>query len=473
MMVTAGEELEGLVAGMDYVFVLDVSGSMQDDRKLATSTGAVRAFVEALGEEDRFEVLAFNVQPMTLFGRLEPVNPDTVSRAGTFLDSREARGGTVLQPAMGAAYTYADPDGDRALNVVVLSDGLTEQSDRPELLRLIRTRPGNARVFCVGVGNDVNRPLLEQMAEEAGGLAAVVSRGDNFQRQAQAFRRKLTRPVATNLVIDFAGGEVYDVEPARLPNLYHGTPVRMYGRYKGTGPVQVAVSADVAGRGLDNTLTVDLPALDGANPEIERMWAWHRVQRLLKEADGRGARDDVIDEIVRLGEGYSIATEYTSFLVLENDAEYKRWKIDRRNALRIERDRRAQKALREELEAMRMAAVKALGPVDEQVKEEAPEQQAQATRRHTLPNQAGGTAEHAGPELRLRASRRRGHRSGVGTDRGGIGGDGHRGEAEEAVTRLSLEGAVRPLDTPPVRGEEAGAGWGYGKFPGRLPREKI
>src|SRR5207247_3671802 len=65
-----------------------------------------------------------------------------------------------------------------------------------DLLELIRTRPRNAKVFCIGVGNDVNRPLLEQMAQDAGGLSAFLSRGDNFARQAQAFRRKLTRPVA-------------------------------------------------------------------------------------------------------------------------------------------------------------------------------------------------------------------------------------------------------------------------------------
>ena len=36
------------------------------------------------------------------------------------------------------------------------------------------------------------------------------------------------------------------------------------------------------------------------------------------------------DEIVRLGEAYSIASEYTSFLVLPNDAEYQRWKLERK-----------------------------------------------------------------------------------------------------------------------------------------------
>ena len=60
------------------------------------------------------------------------------------------------------------------------------------------------------------------------------------------------------------------------------------------------------------------------------MWAWHKMQRLLDDADRNGNRNSVIDEIVRLGEGYSIVSEYTSFLVLENDAEYKRWNLKTR-----------------------------------------------------------------------------------------------------------------------------------------------
>ena len=375
MTITAGEELADLVTGMDYVFVLDISGSMGKERKLETSADAVAAFIEALGSDDRFEVMAFNVQPETLFSALQVVDDTTIRQAIEFLDTRNAKGGTVLQPAISTAYKYADPDGDRPLNVVVLSDGLTKQSERVELLDLIRARPGNTRVFCIGVGNEVNRPLLEEMAEGAGGLAAHLSHGDNFDRQAQAFRRKLTRPVATDLAVEFTGARVYDVVPEELPNLYHGAPVRLYGRYKGAGSGQVIINANVNGHGLDQALAIDWPAVDENNPEIERMWAWHKAQRLLKLADRTGRRSDAIDEIVRLGEGYSIATEYTSFLVLENNAEYERWKIRRRNALRIEQDRTVQRALRTELDSIRMAAADRLGPVQE-TKEDIPGPQA-------------------------------------------------------------------------------------------------
>jgi Ca-activated chloride channel family protein len=245
--------------------------------------------------------------------------------------------------------------------VVVLSDGMTEQRDRPALVAALAGQPAGTRLFAVGVGNEVDRPLLEQLTAEAGGMAAFLSRGDDLERQAAAFYRKLTRPAASGVEILFEGGGVYDLEPKRLPDLFHGAPLRLYGRYRKSGPVSVVVRAEVDGQPVERRTTLELPA-EGANPEIERMWAWHRVDRLLKEADAGGGRSAAVDEVVRLGEAFSIVTEHTSFLVLENDAEYQRWKIERRNAGRLERERRQQQRRRQELEALRQRARRDLGP---------------------------------------------------------------------------------------------------------------
>lgn len=275
------------------------------------------------------------------------------------MSTQSARGGTVLAPALTTAFKYSTPD--RPLNVIILSDGLTEQQDRATLLQLSQSRPGNTRIFCIGVGNDVNRPMLEQVAGETGGIAAFISRGDNFARQAKAFRRKLTHPAATGLEIKISGIETYDIEPQKLPNLYHGTPVRIYGRYKGSGDASVALRASVNGQEMKQSVPLKF-SKNQSNPEIERMWAWHRIDGLMKSADAKGSRAPVIDEVVRLGEGYSIASEYTSFLVLENDAEYQRWKIARTNMRRVDTDRIAQAAVRRDLDAIRNKAVAGLGP---------------------------------------------------------------------------------------------------------------
>ena len=170
----------------------------------------------------------------------------------------------------------------------------------------------------------------------------------------------------TELKINFAGADVYDVEPQQLPNLYHGAPVRLYGRYRTAAPgaatARVNLAANISGAPVQQSAEVQLPKRDDRNPEIERMWASHRVERLMAEARATGSPGSTRGEIVRLCEGYSIASEYASFIVLENDAEYARWKIDRRSASRLRRDQRSQDLVRQQLDVLRRQTEARLGP---------------------------------------------------------------------------------------------------------------
>jgi Ca-activated chloride channel family protein len=239
---------------------------------------------------------------------------------------------------------------------------MTQQSEQAELISLISNAPASIRVFCVGIGNEVNRPLLKQLSEKAGGLAAFVSLQDDFRRQSQAFRRKLMRPVATNVRIQLNGVETYDVLPGELPDLFYGSPLRMIGRYKRGGVSQVSVSGEVMGKPFEQTIDVSLPQNSEDNPEIERMWAYWRVQQMMEQLREHGNNPDKENEIVRLCEGYSIVSEYASFIVLENDAEYQRWSIQRRNATRVQRDDSARKRLQVELDRLREQSLAAIGP---------------------------------------------------------------------------------------------------------------
>ncbi len=368
MTVTVGEDLAEHDVGMDYVFLLDISGSMRANRKLLVSTDAIAAFIRNLGPKDRFEMMSFNIQPTPAFRELRDATPDHIEEAVAWLNGQVARGGTEISPALTAAYQYADPD--RPLNIVILSDGITDQRERTQLVHSARRRPALSRIFSIGVGNEVNRPLLEQISQESGGLAAFLSHEDSFERQAAGFRRKLMRPAVADLQIAVKGVDIYDLSPALLPDLFHGAPVRIYGRYRRGGTGEVTLSGLVQGRRFQQTVSLEFPAEGDDNPELERMWAWRRIDDILRLADADGNREAVIPEVVRLGEGYSIVTEYTSFLVLENDAEYRRWKIDRTNALRIERDRRAQEAVRQRFAALRSEAARAVGPQPEFISNE-------------------------------------------------------------------------------------------------------
>jgi len=152
------------------------------------------------------------------------------------------------------------------------------------------------------------------------------------------------------------------VTPRILPDLFHGAPLRLYGRYRKAGKATVSVTAAVLGQPRTQSVELTFPESNADNPEIERMWAYEQVQQKLADIRRSGETPQLAADIVTLCEGYSIVSEYASFLVLENDAEYQRWSIARRNATRVQRDDAARARLTEQLQTLRDAALSKLGP---------------------------------------------------------------------------------------------------------------
>jgi hypothetical protein len=88
-------------------------------------------------------------------------------------------------------------------------------------------------------------------------------------------------------------------------------------------------------------------------------------------------------------------------LVLENDAEYKRWKIERRNNRRMTRDRKALTARNTELEMIRNKAVADIGPQPLLAKRSQP--QAPAVK---VQNQSSSPAPAAQPQQQAKPRER-------------------------------------------------------------------
>lgn len=368
--IMSGEDTDTKQKGSDYVFVLDISGSMSNDGKLDQSTKTIMAFIDLLDEEDRYELITFNTMPQPLFNKLTSPSIDASRQFKNTLQTLNARGGTSIEPALNLAYKYAN--SDKNLNIVILSDGIDQSSYPKSLIDLMNKNASvqNARTFCIGVGNEINKSLLQRIADESGGFAAFISKGDDFLKCANLFYKKLAMPIAKNVSIKIDGVETYDIYPKKIPDLYHGYPIRIYGRYKGSGECQIQFTADFVTRKFSKSLVMNFPKVDEKNSEIERMWAFKKLDALVNEIPDGSQNHKNINEIVRLGEGYSIVSEYTSFLVLENNNEYKRWNIERRNVLRVARDNKAIQATREKMEELRKNMSNNLGPAKERSENE-------------------------------------------------------------------------------------------------------
>jgi Ca-activated chloride channel family protein len=348
------------VAPVDYTFIVDVSGSMRQKQRLAVAGEALARFLATCPEDDRFQVIAFNVAPHAMAP--QALANDRAGREALvdFLAGFRGVGGTDLYPALEQAYARAAPDRRQA--IVVVSDGGVNDldEDHARFLRLVRGRP--AVLFGLAIGNDANVPLLQALAAETGGFTAQVSGSEDLTRRSAALRDRMRQEPLRDLHLTLDGdGELLDVVPARIPDLSPGRQVAILGRFRGKGEVRWSLHGTSDGKPVVLEAAGTLPREDRLNPEIRRLWAERRAFDLLQQTRAGRLPDAARDAVVRLGLDHSIVTPYTSFIVLEDDKMFRDFGIERRARALLEEEEQARVARAQAFDAAPVPAESA-GP---------------------------------------------------------------------------------------------------------------
>jgi uncharacterized membrane protein len=145
--------------------VIDKSGSMNDE-KIALAKEAARATASLLRDDDYLGVIGFDAAPVHVVRMASVQNRAAVERG---IERLKAGGGTAIFPALDAA--YADLSGVRARkkHVILLTDGQTRESGLDVLVQNMQL--SDITLSTVGLGEDVSRGLLEELARLGHGHA--------------------------------------------------------------------------------------------------------------------------------------------------------------------------------------------------------------------------------------------------------------------------------------------------------------
>lgn len=151
------------------VLALDVSGSMDNDGKIAAAREGAREFVSMLADEDVLSVLVFNSQVRWLVQNAALGTER--ARVQAQLASLIANGGTALYDGVAAAVAHIESaaDSERITSVVVLSDGADRNSRRSLDALLTALAPDDearrVRVFTIGYGADAAGDVLQKISD--------------------------------------------------------------------------------------------------------------------------------------------------------------------------------------------------------------------------------------------------------------------------------------------------------------------
>lgn len=307
----------------DVIFVLDTSGSMAG-KKIQQARKALEFCVDNLNDGDHFELVRFSTEVEPLFDHLVDASPANRTKAQDFIKDLRANGSTAIDDALRKALSMRPTDSTRPFVIIFLTDGMPTigVTDESQILANVKQNDlGRTRIFCFGIGTDVNTHLLDKLTEQSRGYSQYVLPDEDLEVKLSSFFAKIKEPVLANPTLKFTGDiRATKLYPSSLPDLFKGEQLVLAGRYSGHGNSAVTIEGTVNGAIRKYSYDVTFPEESSDHEFIPRLWATRRVGNLLDEIRLHGENAELRDEVTELARKYGIVTPYTAYLIVEDEA---------------------------------------------------------------------------------------------------------------------------------------------------------
>lgn len=315
MVVTPGDDLRPIQEGRDWVFVVDVSGSMQG--KYATLADGVQRALQKMRTGDRFRIVLFNNSSRELTPGFVSATPGTVTQYSRALAGITPDRGTNMYEGLHRGIRSLEADRTSAL--VLVTDGVANvgETRQRRFIELIRKK--DVRLFTFVMGNSANRPLLEALTKASGGFAVNISNSDDIVGQLLAATSRVTHEALHGVKIRIDGIRTADLTPGQIGSLYRGQQLVVFGHYWGDGMADVQLTGRISGEDKTYQTRFAFPAVATDNPEIERLWAYATVEEALQQINDFGEDADLKQAIIDLGVEYGLVTDYTAMVVVRDE----------------------------------------------------------------------------------------------------------------------------------------------------------
>ncbi len=296
----------------EMVFCLDTSGSMSGV-PIEKSKEVVKLCLDEMGRDDTFQVIRFSGDSAVFAPEPARATRANIAKAVEFIEEMRGRGGTEM--LKGIEESLAFPADPRRVRIVAfLTDGYVGNEN--EILARIEEKLGTARIFSFGIGSSVNRYLLVKMAQMGRGVAQFVRQDEDPDEAVRTFVDRIGRPYLTDIEIDWAGLDVWDVYPPYVPDLFADQPVVLHGRYEAPGSGVVTIRGSVAGEPWATRLPVTFAAEQEENEALAVLWARASIEDMTDQMH-TGEVEELKEAIIELAIAYRLMSPYTSFVAVE------------------------------------------------------------------------------------------------------------------------------------------------------------
>lgn len=317
-----------------HVIVVDSSRSMFGER-FARARLLASSIVREMDRRDSFVVLACDSTCRAMSGesggsaKPEAPSASAAENVERFLGGIEPDGGSDLAAAMSAARTAAGPMNGKELRVIYLGDGTPSIGPtRPSHLEAaVRSAMpnGDGAVVAVALGADADMTSLTALARGGGGVVVPYVPGQKVASAALEALGAAYGVVLRDVEVELPAG-LSQVSPARLDPIRAGGETILVARMSGTNVGgMIKLRGRVAGERFEQSYPLKLTASTSAgNAFVPRLFAAAKIADLERAGD-----ESQKATVIELSKRFAVASRFTSLLVLESEAMFKAFGLDR------------------------------------------------------------------------------------------------------------------------------------------------
>jgi len=297
----------------DIIFTADVSSSM-DGKRINQLKQSLDEFLDLLSPNDRFNIITFG----THIGKFKPdlvqANSSNIQAAHDFVFQIYALGMTNISSALDSSMSQSFGD-QTSNNLIFLTDGrptigITEIDSIINFTTEMNTM--GIRLFSFGIGDNLSRTLLTNLSLQNNGYSTYISSDDSIALLVNNHFSRISKPIISDLNLDYGGFVTFDKYPKIFSDLYWGTQTMEMGLYSSGGMTNITLSGMIKSEDVTFLKNVEFPSTGGYR-FIPRLWAKSKINHLLDLIDIYGESDELIEQITELSLTFQILTEYTAF----------------------------------------------------------------------------------------------------------------------------------------------------------------
>lgn len=303
--------VESLIPNREYIFVVDVSGSMHGF-PLNVSKQLLESLIGNLRPTDKFNVVLFSGGSFVMSPVSVAADQANIDRAMAVINNQQGGGGTELGQALKTALALPK-DENVSRTIVIATDGYID-AER-DVFELIAENLNKANVFSFGIGSSVNRYLIEGMAKAGQGEPFIVTDPSEAEAAASRFREYIRSPLLSNIKVSYQGFDAYDIEPVTIPDLFAKRPLIIFGKWRKDAQGSISLSGMTGSGKYEQTFDISRTAPSDSNSPLRYLWARHKIAALSDFNPSRNNSEHQ-KEITSLGLTYNLLTQYTSFIAV-------------------------------------------------------------------------------------------------------------------------------------------------------------